>query len=398
MPLSFRRRIFVGLVGLGTLPLAAALAALALHVRSTGSPAGPRGALDEIAQSAHEMIDAVDTLTLSDQARTAVRAHTETISRRTALARRAETLSGYAATATGALILVGAAVLVAASLILARRWSAYTSAPIEELVGWVGMIQRRQILPSQSASGGAAEFEALRAALREMSAALEQARRQELEQERLAAFRETARRVAHEMRGPLTAAQLAIDQLSARGDGTSSSAIQVLREETERLEAMAREFSEFGRLPEGPEAPIDVAELVESVISATVPAEVPVAREIAPGLTVRGHFEPLRRALQNVVRNAVEASGGRGVEIHAGATGPPEDPGVRIVVADRGPGVSPELRHRIFEPYFTTKKLGTGLGLALARQTLEAHRGSIAVEDTPGGGASFVLTVGGKRT
>lgn len=398
MPLSFRSKIFVGLVALGTVPLAAALAVLALQVRSTGSPAGPRGALDEIAESAHEMIAAVDTLTLNEEGRSALRAHTETIGRRTALARRAETLSAYAAAATGALIFTGALVLVAASLVLARRWSADTSAPIEELVTWVGLIRQRRELPPAVPTRGPTEFEELREALRDMSGALERARTQELERERLAAFRETARRVAHEMRGPLTSARLAIDQLASRGEGSSGDAMRVLREETERLEAMAREFSEFGRLPEGPEASIDVEELIQSVVASTVPADLHAEIDAPTNLTIKGHFEPLRRALQNIVRNAVEASGGKGIEIRATATGTVEEGEVRIIVADRGPGVAPEDRRRIFEPYYTTKKHGTGLGLALARQTIQAHGGSITIEDTPGGGASFVITMKGRQT
>ncbi len=394
MALSFRHRVFLGLAGLGTLPLAVALVVLALLVQSTRSPTGRRAALDEIAQSGRQTIAALDTTRLGEDQQAALRQHTETIAQQTSMARRAETLTNAAAGILGLAILLVAVVLVAASLFLARRWSAYTSAPIEQLVNWVRRIERREPLPATAKSRGPPEFDALRHAVREMSEALEHARHQELEQERLRAFRETARRVAHEMRSPLTSAQLALRQLRKAEDtagDTATVALQVLGDETERLRRMAQEFAEFGRLPEGPEAPVDVGELVENVVGSTVPEDYPVRRRIGGGLVIRGHYEALRRALQNVVRNAVEVTDAEGIEITA-ERDEPNGSSVRVTIADHGPGVPPEDRDRIFEPYFTTKKLGTGLGLALVRQTVLAHGGTIAVEDSPWGGAAFVLT------
>ena len=145
-------------------------------------------------------------MALSDTARAALRSHLETIARSTTLARRAETLTRSAAGLLALSVVIAAVVVILISLTTARRLSAYTSAPIEELVQWVGRIEQRKSLPSPSDRGGAPEFDALRRALRTMADALEEGRRQEVERERLAAFRETARHVAHEMRGPLTAA------------------------------------------------------------------------------------------------------------------------------------------------------------------------------------------------
>ncbi len=130
---------------------------------------------------------------------------------------------------------------------------------------------------------------------------------------------------------------------------------------------------------------------MENVVGSTVPEDYPVRRRIGGGLVIRGHYEALRRALQNVVRNAVEVTDAEGIEITA-ERDEPHGSSVRVTIADHGPGVPPEDRDRIFEPYFTTKKLGTGLGLALVRQTVLAHGGTIAVEDSPWGGAAFVLT------
>ncbi|UCG85672.1 MAG: HAMP domain-containing histidine kinase [Gemmatimonadota bacterium] len=386
MRLSFRRRLFLAIVGLGTLPLAVALVVLALQVRSSGSTRGARATLDEIALSGGRLVEAVDTTALDSVGREALRSHTETIGRQTNFARRADRLNRISAGVLGFLLLLVAIVLVATSLMLARRWSRYVSAPIEELVDWVRRVERQEQLPAASASRGAPEFDALRHAVRDMAGALEQARERELEQERLRAFRETARRVAHEMRGPVSAARLALRRLSTESDDEM---LAVVDEETERLERMAAEFSDFGRLPEGAEADIDVNELVESVLTAAVPADIPVECEVTPGATVRGHYEPLRRALQNLLRNAVEASQDGPIRIVVVRSAG----GIEFTISDSGPGIPAELRQRIFEPYFTTKKRGTGLGLALVKQTVLAHRGTIAATDAAGGGTSFVITL-----
>jgi len=385
--LTFRHRLFLGLTVLGTVPLAAALVTLALYVRSSASPAGPRAALDSITASGRAVIAALDTTALDDSARATLRRHAETIAHGTTLAHRAEALSRFYALLLGAGLLLAAAVAVGLSLLLVRRWSAQVSAPIEELVEWTRKIQRGEMLPAGGNQGVAPELGALRDALRETAAALEQARRQEVERERLQAFRETARRVAHEMRGPLNAAQLALDRLAPQPDPRSEQARQVLAEETDRLKAMADEFAAFGRLPEGPESEIDLAELIESVLAATVPASCPVGRSLQPGLRTKGRYEALRRAVQNVVRNAVQAADSRGIAVSASRDGNH----LVCVVLDHGSGIPAELGRRLFQPYATTKPQGTGLGLAIAHQAVAAHGGTLTAQDTAGGGATFVF-------
>jgi signal transduction histidine kinase len=102
-----------------------------------------------------------------------------------------------------------------------------------------------------------------------------------------------------------------------------------------------------------------------------------------------GHYDPLRRAFSNVLRNAVEACEEQGsLDISAA---PDNEGGVRIEISDRGPGVPPDAAEQIFDPYFTGKPGGTGLGLALVKQTIEMHGGTIGVTETPGGGATFVI-------
>lgn len=388
MPLPFRRRLFLGLVGLGTLPAAVALVVLAVQIRSAGSQAGPGAALDQVAASGGVLIAALDTTALDSAARAALREHTNTIGAQSRLAHRAEVLTRSAAALAAVVILLVTAVVVVASLRFARRWARYVSAPVEELVDWVGRVERGEPLPEVH-RGGAPEFAALRAAVRELAEALDRVRRQEVEQARLTAFRETARRVAHEMRGPLSATRLALRQLP---DTSPATALEVLRDETARLERMAQEFSEFGRLPEGPAAEVDVGDLLDRVIAGVQADDRPVSRNVEPDLTVWGHYEPLRRAVENLLRNAVAFTDERGVTIDAHRTAQT----VTIAVRDHGPGVPDDMKERIFEPYVTTRSGGTGLGLALVRQTAAAHAGEVTVADAVGGGAVFTLTLPGR--
>jgi signal transduction histidine kinase len=243
---------------------------------------------------------------------------------------------------------------------------------------------------------GAPEFEALRQALRELATAIDVARERELEAERLRAFREVARRVAHEIKNPLTSMRIAVDQMRrtlGQANGRTETAIQVLEAETDRLERLAKEFSEFGRMPEGPQSEVDLVELLGELGRTGVPEGVAVRLTANGGRrTLFGHYEPLRRAFANLYRNAAEAMKGTGA-IDVTVTG--EGTGLAVTIADHGPGIPADLRQRVFEPYFTTKDDGTGLGLALVRNTLEAHRGSISVSETPGGGATFAIVFAG---
>lgn len=232
--------------------------------------------------------------------------------------------------------------------------------------------------------------------MRTMALELDVGRQRALEAERAEAFRESARRFAHELKNPLTPIRFAVDRLRRSAPDELRETVEVLAEESARLETMARSFAQFGRLPDGPAAEIDVAELVSKTARSTIPEHFTLDVELEPNLPlVSGFYEPLARAVTNVMLNAVEAcpSGGRITVRVARSVGNGSSPQLVIAVRDSGIGISTDVLARIFDPYVTTKPGGTGLGLAIARQTMVAHRGDIAATSTLGVGTEIRLSL-----
>jgi signal transduction histidine kinase len=227
-----------------------------------------------------------------------------------------------------------------------------------------------------------------------MAARLAEGRRQALEAERLKGLTEMARRVAHEIKNPLTPLILATRQArlhAARGQpGTLEEPLGVIEHEAQRLDEMARSFAQLGRLPEGPTSQIDLSELLRQLLASDLPESVTGTLNAPDAVPlVHGHLEALMRAFRNLLGNAVEALGDR-PDPRIEVTITQRDGFVQAVIADNGPGVPTEHRERIWFPDFTTKKRGTGLGLALVRQTVQAHGGSVELLARESG-ACFVV-------
>ena len=388
-PLSFRKRILLVLLLLGALPTLVGMLGWGVALRNSTPALAGRAAFEEVGASGRELFRALDTTRLSDAERTEVRDHAATLSQALARAQRAEAFSRIKAYGVTLVLTVLGSGLVLLAIGLGRNLSRQLSAPIEELIGWTGNIRRGEPLPDPVQHGGAPEFASLRRALRDMASALGAARQRELEAERLRAFREVARRVAHEMKNPLTPVRFALRQLEATALPAQREALDVLTAESTRLEQLAREFATLGRLPEGPAADVDLGELLGELLRTSVPDTVTTSLTVAPDTpVVTGHYDPLRRAFANLIRNAVEAMGGTG---RLEATIAREERWVSVSLADRGPGVPADKRGRVFEAYYSEKPAGTGLGLAIVKQAIDHHRGTIALQDTPGGGATFVV-------
>lgn len=392
MALPFRRRIFLILVAMTAVPVTLAVVGWMLSVSGLAPTAGSRASLEAVGASARAAQQTLDSTRLSPAERAALTHHFGEVSNALSLARRADLFMRFYKGGIAVVVVLLGILVLFASVRVGGHLSRQLSRPIDELVGWTRLIRVREPLPIGQPTRGAPEFQALRQALRDLAEALESARQRELESERLRAFQEVARRVAHEIKNPLTSMRIAVDQLRRKDGETerrNSLARDVLDAETDRLERLAREFADFGRLPEGPASEVDLVELLEELGRTAVPETVTVMIQANGGKrAILGHYEPLRRAFANLMRNAAEAMGGTG-RIDVAILG--NGDGIAVTIADHGPGVPRDLGARVFEPYVTTKADGTGLGLALVRQAVDAHHGTITLTDTPGGGATFTV-------
>jgi len=394
MPLPYRRRIQYALIALGTVPTAVAVIGWALSVRPAATPAAKtREAIESVGRTGRTLVQTIDSTRLTPSERRALTTHAKALNEALSKIQRQETLAPYYSAALAGTILALGALVLYASVRIGAYLSRQLTKPIDELVGWTGLIQREEALPPDRYEGGAPELAVLRRALREMASGLAEARNRQLEAERLRAFREVARRVAHEMKNPLTPIRFAVSSLSRSAHPEQRESLEVLQAESSRLEQLAHEFTEMGRLPEGPAAEVDLGELVAELTRTALPPGVSTTLELDSATPrISGHYEPLRRAFSNLLRNAVEAGGGQaGLVVRCRPLG---ENGAEVRIIDHGPGVAPELQGRLFDPYVTAgKEGGTGLGLALVRQTIEAHGGRVRHEETPGGGATFVVTL-----
>ncbi len=313
--LRYRTRLIFILSLFAILP-AAALTILWSGTASTAiSLVSGRGAWESVATSGQEAIAAVRAGPMTPAQRRAIDAHERELNLSLEQARRFNFIASRSMRVVIPIGLLALAIFGFIATRVAGHLSRQMSRPLDEVVTWTGNIERGEPLPPKDAkvARGTPEFATLRDRMRDMSAAIEAGRLRAAETERLKAYRESARRVAHELKNPLTPIRFAIDRLRRDAAPAQLETIDVLSTESKRLERIARSFAEFGRLPEGPSAEIDVAELVRYVAASSVPPGVDVHVSAGAGLPrVLGHHDALAAALTNVVRNAVDACNGNG--------------------------------------------------------------------------------------
>lgn len=391
----FRTRLLAILALLALAPAVGVTIAWSVGVGRALPVIGEAAAWERAATTGSRAIEGLRSADLTPSQRAALQLHERELGQSLTQARRLEFLVDRFVPLMIAGAVAGLLLLAVIVTRVAGHLSRQLSRPLNELVGWADLIAHDQPLPPATRVRGAPEFETLRTRMRAMAAELTQGRQRALEAERLGAFRESARRFAHELKNPLTPMQFALARLEREVPPTAADAVEVLRTETARLDQMARAFAQFGRLPEGPESEVDIAELVRYAARSTLPPDLAVEVELPPGeVRVRGHHDALQRALSNVLLNAADACGSQGkVVIEVNWSTLNGAPAVEIRVRDNGPGIPPDRIQTIWEPYITSKPGGTGLGLAIARQAILAHDGSIGIACPPAGGTevTFVL-------
>jgi len=218
--------------------------------------------------------------------------------------------------------------------------------------------------------------------------------------QKVAAWREVARRLAHEIKNPLTPIQLSADRLRRHFSGAPEATRALVDEctttivgEVESLKGLVDEFSQFARMPAPRAVPTDLRELLDDALSLYRGLFTSVTLGATHGSDVpRVSVDPeqLRRVVINLIDNAIEAMDRQGrIEIstrHDAANNI-----VRIVVADDGPGIPLAERDKLFLPYYSTKQRGSGLGLAIVRRIIAEHGGSIEVGDNTPRGTRFTI-------
>jgi len=232
-------------------------------------------------------------------------------------------------------------------------------------------------------------------AFNQMTAELVQQRDRAIQAERVAAWRELARRLAHELKNPLFPLQITVENLQRARDQHADQFDEVFRESTSTLLAelanlkiIVGRFSDFAKMPPPQFERIDLNELVRGVAKLFEAQCKPELELSADDVHLDADPDQVARALRNLVLNALDAMPAGGtVRIRTerlGAT-------ARLQVSDAGEGLTTEECERLFTPYYTTKRHGTGLGLAIVQSVVSDHRGAISVASTPGRGSTFTI-------
>nr|WP_255563968.1 ATP-binding protein [Hyphomonas sediminis] len=217
--------------------------------------------------------------------------------------------------------------------------------------------------------------------------------------QRQLAWRDVARRIAHEIRNPLTPIMLSTERLRRRygpkiddADGVFERCTETILRKVDDIARMVEEFSSFARMPKPSVAPFDMRELLQaaafaqSVVSPDIEIELDTDLEKAPFL---GDDRLLGQAFGNLLKNAAEAIEGQPIENdvsgHIRIILQQDVRGLEVIIEDNGPGFPAEVRNRLLEPYVTTREKGTGLGLAIVNRILVDHGGSISLQNRPDG-------------
>lgn len=218
--------------------------------------------------------------------------------------------------------------------------------------------------------------------------------------QKVAAWREVARRLAHEIKNPLTPIQLSAERLRRHFSSAPPQARALVDEctttivgEVESLKGLVDEFSQFARMPSPRTVPTDLAQLITDTVALYngIFTDVSIQQRFAPGVPlVRLDPEQIRRVIINLVDNAIEAMERRG-EIVVETQLDPTNGVVRVMVSDDGPGIPAAEREKLFLPYYSTKRRGSGLGLAIVRRIIAEHGGSIDVGDNVPRGTRFTI-------
>ncbi len=215
--------------------------------------------------------------------------------------------------------------------------------------------------------------------------------------QRVAAWREVARRIAHEIKNPLTPIKLSAQRLRrkylASTDQVFDECTKMIITQVDELKDLVNEFSQFAKLPEAHPKPSELGTMIREVLALYQEAHKYIEfgyQEQSKIPILELDREQMKRVFINIVDNAISAMEGRGkITIEARYVSALQL--VIVEVSDTGAGISDEIKSRLFEPYFSTKKEGTGLGLTIVRKIVSDHRGYIRVASNKPKGSKFII-------
>lgn len=280
--------------------------------------------------------------------------------------------------------------LLALTWIVSQRLSRDMTSSMRSLVSGMRQVAEGNLSYQISAKGND-EFRFIIDQFNNMILDLRTTRHRLLQAERLAAWQTVARQMSHEIKNSLTPIALSLHRMKSQLPDSSPDAqqsLKIIEEEMTIFQNMATEFSDFARMPELVHSQIQLNILIESTIKLFnhTTAIIGFHLDLDPKLpSIIADHDQIKRVLNNLIKNTVESIEQRG-DIWIETRWKKEDHQIEVSIRDGGKGMDAVTMERIFEPYYTTKKRGTGLGMAMVKKIIDAHEGIIQITSKPGNG------------
>lgn len=304
------------------------------------------------------------------------------------------------ATNRNLLIAYGALIFALVGIVLWLLIVRLVSEPVRELLQQMRRVERGDLTARAETERTdeigelARDFNAMVRSLDTAKRELHESHEKQMQQAgKLATIGELAAGIAHEIRNPLAGIGAAVEVLAEHHPETNREIVQEIQHQTQRLNTTLCDLLDFARFREPEIAPCDLADIVQRMLTLVRPDaqkhHVQIVDELPADLPLlHADATQVQQALLNLFLNGIQAMPNGGTLTVRALT---QDNRLSLTIADTGVGIAPEIREKIFSPFFTTKHRGTGLGLAITRTIMEKHRGAISVESELGKGTTFRL-------